>query len=169
MRLDLTDILHVPGGVVPFETALDLSGETFGGCKPVSEPVLCRGRVRNTAGVLVLNGTVSTTLHGVCDRCAEAFSRPVSYPVEAVLTEEEAGEDEGDEWTFPLVDGQVDLDEIMTTAFVLSMDAKLLCREDCKGLCPSCGKNLNDGPCDCRPEPDPRFAALRQLLEEPGK
>ena len=51
-----------------------------------------------------------------------------------------------------------DLDEILTTAFVLNMDSKLLCRPDCKGICPRCGKNLNEGACSCRPEIDPRLA-----------
>ena len=54
----------------------------------------------------------------------------------------------------------------MTTTFVLNMDSKLLCSEDCKGLCSRCGANLNLGPCDCKPEPDPRFAALQQLLDK---
>jgi len=163
VRLDLSEILNRPGSVISFETQLDLSRETFGSGKPVSEPVVCTGRVRNTAGVLVLTGTLSTTLHGVCDRCATEFDREIAFPVEAVLVRELVN-DNCDPWTFLLQDNCADLDEIMTTAFVLSMDSKLLCREDCKGLCPSCGKNLNDGPCSCRKEPDPRFAVLQQLL-----
>ena len=165
MLLGLSKIMDCPGGVIPFEMALDLRQETFGGCQPVREPVLCRGQVRNTAGVLVLTGTLETRLHGVCDRCAAEFQRDVSLPVEAVLVRELANEEEADTWTFLLDGNDADLDEIMTTAFVLSMDTKLLCREDCKGLCPTCGKNLNEGPCDCKPEGDPRFAALKQLLK----
>ena len=46
------------------------------------------------------------------------------------------------------------------------METKFLCSEDCKGLCPRCGKNLNLGPCGCRKEPDPRFAVLEQLLDK---
>lgn len=165
MLLGLSRIIGCPGGVVPFEMSLDLSGETFGGCRPVTEPVRCSGQVRNTAGVLVLTGTLSTTLHGVCDRCAAEFERDVAFPVEAVLVRELANEEEADPWMFVLDGDHADLDEIMTTAFVLSMDTKLLCSEDCRGLCPACGKNLNEGPCGCRPEPDPRFAVLKQLLK----
>lgn len=165
MLLGLSSIIDCPGGVVPFEQTMDLHEETFGGCKPVTEPVLCRGQVRNTAGVMVLTGTMTTRLHGVCDRCASEFQRDVEIPVQAVLVRELANEEEADEWTFLLQGDSADLDEIMTTAFVLSMDSKLLCREDCKGLCPTCGKNLNEGPCQCKPEPDPRFAALKQLLK----
>ena len=65
-----------------------------------------------------------------------------------------------------LENGHADLTELFTTALVLSMDAKHVCSEDCKGLCPKCGRDLNNGPCDCRPETDPRFAVLEQLLDK---
>ena len=55
---------------------------------------------------------------------------------------------------------------IITTAFVLNMVSKFLCSSNCKGLCASCGKNVNEGPCDCKPEPDPRLAVLGQLLKD---
>ena len=61
---------------------------------------------------------------------------------------------------------QADLDEILTTAVVLNMDSKLLCSEDCKGLCPKCGADLNLGPCGCKPETDPRLAVLQQFLNK---
>ena len=60
----------------------------------------------------------------------------------------------------------IDLDDILTTAVVLNMDSKLLCSEDCKGLCPKCGADLNLGPCDCKPEMDPRLAVLQQFLNK---
>ena len=166
MLLDLSKIIQTPDSELPFRTELDLHDLEFGGNYPVQEPVLAEGRVRNTAGVLVLRGTVSTRLHAVCDRCAAEFFREVSYPVQAVLVREIEDEDTADEWTFLLKEDKADLDEILTTAFVLNMDSKLLCRPDCKGLCCRCGKNLNDGPCGCRPEVDPRLAVLGQLLKD---
>ena len=115
----------------------------------------------------VLEAVISTNLHAVCDRCAAPFERRVSWPVHAVLTRSLEREDEADEWTFLLQEGDMaDLDEILTTAFVLNMDSKLLCRPDCKGICPRCGKNLNEGACSCRPEIDPRLAVLGQLLKD---
>lgn len=167
MLLSLAKIIDCPGGTVPFETDLDLHDLAFGGGFPVTEPVRVSGEVKNTAGVLQLTGREVTTLHGVCDRCASEFDRAVSFPVQAVLVSELAN-DNGDEdlWTFQLSGNDADLDDILTTAFVLNMDSKLLCREDCKGLCCRCGKNLNDGSCDCQPELDPRFAVLRQLLKD---
>lgn len=167
MLLSLAKIIDCPGGTVPFTAELDLRGLAFGGCFPVTEPVLASGEVKNTAGVLRLTGSEKTTLHGVCDRCAAEFDREISFPVQAVLVSELANDNgEEDLWTFLLSGNDADLDDILTTAFVLNMDSKLLCREDCKGLCCHCGKNLNEGPCECQPEIDPRFAVLQQLLKD---
>lgn len=166
MLLGLSNIIRTPDSVLPFETSIDLSDLKFGSSYPVSEPVQAVGFVRNVAGVLVLTAEIRTVLHGTCDRCATDFDREVSYNVEAVLTRELENEDEADEWTFLLENDHADLDDILTTAFVLNMDSKLLCKPDCKGLCFRCGRNLNDGACDCRPESDPRLAVLGQLLKD---
>ena len=166
MRLGLTDIIHSPGATVSFSDSVDLSDLCYGTSFPVCEPVQINGTVRNTAGVLVMKGIIATCLHGVCDRCAADFVRDVEIPVDVVLVEELSNEDSEDEWVFPLEADTADLDDIVRTVFVLNMDSKLLCKPDCKGLCCRCGKNLNDGPCDCQKEPDPRFAALRQLLDK---
>ncbi len=166
MLLDLKPILVTPGASLPFETHENLSALVFGSCKPASKPVLAYGKVRNTAGVLELTGELTTTLHGVCDRCASEFTRAVQIPIHAVLVSEEELEQAEDEWVFGIHDGCADLTDIITTAFVLNMDSQLLCRPDCKGVCFRCGKNLNEGPCGCRKEPDSRFAVLQQLLDK---
>lgn len=166
MRLGLTQIMDRPGAVVPFSCSVDLSDLQYGASHPVTEPVEASGTVRNTAGVLVMSGSIKTCLHGVCDRCAAEFSREVEYPIQAVLVEELANEENEDEWVFPLEGESANLQDIVRTVFVLNMESKLLCKPDCKGLCCQCGKNLNDGPCSCQKEPDPRFAALRQLLNK---
>lgn len=166
MRLGLAQIMDRPGAVVPFSCSVDLSDLQYGASHPVTEPVEASGTVRNTAGVLVMSGSIKTCLHGVCDRCATEFSREVEYPIQAVLVEELANEENEDEWVFPLEGESANLQDIVRTVFVLNMESKLLCKPDCKGLCCQCGKNLNDGPCSCQKEPDPRFAALRQLLNK---
>ena len=166
MLLGLSKIIDCPGASVPFETSVDLSDLRYGTCFPVSEPVVASGVVRNTAGVLMMTGSVTTCIHGICDRCASEFDRDIDFPIDVVLVTELANEENEDEWVFPLEGDSADLDDIVRTVFVLNLDSKLLCDEDCKGLCCRCGKNLNDGPCSCQKELDPRFAALKQLLEK---
>ena len=166
MLLGLSKIIDSPGASVPFSTSVDLSDLRYGISCPVSEPVLAQGVVRNTAGVLLMKGSVTTTIHGICDRCAAEFTRDIDFPIDVVLVTKLASEENEDEWVFPLVGDSADLDDIVRTVFVLNLDSKLLCKEDCKGLCPRCGKNLNDGKCTCEKELDPRLAALRQFLAE---
>ena len=166
MLLGLSKIIDCPGASLPFSASLDLSDLRYGTSHPVSEPVNAEGVIRNTAGVLMMTGAIRTCLHGTCDRCAADFTRDVEIPINVVLVTELADEDNEDEWVFPLEGDSADLEDIIRTVFVLNMDSKLLCKEDCKGMCHRCGTNLNDGPCSCQKELDPRFAALRQLLEK---
>ena len=75
MLLRLSKLIEAPDGVQPFETSLDLSELDFGGQKPVQEPVRAVGSVRNTAGVLILEAVLTTTLHAICDRCGSSPCR----------------------------------------------------------------------------------------------
>ena len=98
-----------------------------------------------------------------CDRCGKEFSREKVVKLDSLVAQE-LEDEENDE--ILLLDGtELDLDHVVTEAFVLAMDTKNLCSDDCKGLCAKCGANLNDGPCGCRPEVDPRLAVLAQLLD----
>ena len=96
MLLGLSKIIDCPGASVPFSTSVDLSDLCFGISYPVSEPVLAEGMVRNTAGVLVMTGEITTCIHGTCDRCASAFDREIQLPIDVVLVTEMANEENED-------------------------------------------------------------------------
>ena len=166
MRLGLSQIIDRPGESVSFSEVVDLSDLQYGTSFPVTEPVKAEGTVRNTAGVLVMKGKITTCIHGICDRCAAAFDRDLEIPIDAVLVTELANEENEDEWVFTLEGDSADLEDIVRTVFVLNMDSKMLCSDDCKGLCCGCGKNLNFETCSCEKEIDPRLAALKQLLNK---
>jgi len=164
MRLDLRDIIHIPGAVRDFSYELDLSQVRLYGEKPFDRPIQVSGSVRNAAGALELAGTARTVLDTRCDRCLKPLELPMEVPVETLLAEEL--EDEESDEIVLLENGQADLDEIFTTACVLALDGKHLCKENCKGLCPTCGADLNKGPCGCKKELDPRLAVLAKLLDK---
>lgn len=164
MRLNLKDIIAAPGAALPFEFQLDLSDLDFNGECPISEPVSVTGEVKNTAGALSLSAEAKTNLHLTCDRCAAAFVREKVVNYETLLATEL--EDEENDDILLLEGDELDVGEAVTTAFILDMDTKNLCKEDCKGLCPTCGVNLNEKTCGCgKREVDPRLAALAQLLD----
>ena len=162
MRLDLREIIEVPGGSVPFETELETGRLDFASVKAYKGRPHAQGRVYNEAGVLHLEGVLTADMVCICDRCGSEFESVKELPLEATIVEEESEE-------FPelyVLDGnEIDLDEILETSLILDMETKFLCREDCKGLCDTCGANLNLGPCGCRKQRDPRFAVLEQLLD----
>lgn len=164
MRLNLKEIIHAPGTSLPFEFQMDFSDLDFSGATPATQPVRVSGRVRNAAEALMLEGEAVTTLSLLCDRCLEPFTQEMHIPLETLLATEV--EDEESDEIVLLDKGEVDLGELVREAFILSMDTKHLCSENCKGLCPGCGVDLNHDLCRCKPEVDPRLASLAKLLED---
>ena len=170
MRLSVREIINTPGKKISFQFSMDLSSVEFGGYCPVAEPVVVTGEIRNMAGVLVLTGKAETTLHAFCDRCGKALLRPKTVSFEHMLARELANEDDADDdEIILLLDDEVDAEDLARTAFILNMDTKILCSEDCRGLCPICGADLNEGPCGCKKEADPRLAVLAKLLQQDGE
>ena len=163
MRLDLRDIINTPDAEKSFELQVDLSDLDFFGRKPITQPVQAEGRVTNHAGALVLEGTIRSVLDLACDRCGKEFSREKVVELDSLVAHE-LEDDDNDE--IILLEGTaLDLDEVVTTAYILAMDTRNLCSDDCKGLCAKCGVDLNVETCRCKPDVDPRLAALAQLLD----
>ena len=164
MKLDLRPIIDVPSGKVDFHFPLDLRDFPWDGPSPLRGPVDVRGVVRNRAGALVLEAELAARLYLACDRCTKAFERDKSVKYKTLLADRLEGED-SEEIVLLDSDAQLDLDELMTDVFILSLDTKNLCKEDCRGLCPGCGADLNVEPCRCKKETDPRLAGLAKFFE----
>ena len=165
MKLDLKNIVQVPGAKLEFDFPLDLSAFPWDGEPPVRESVSVRGTVRNMAGALLLNAQLRARLHLVCDRCAKPFTRDKLLEYETLLASELEDED-NDDIVLLDDDDQLELDELMTDVFVLGLGTKNLCREDCRGLCSGCGADLNTEPCRCKKETDPRLAGLAKFFDK---
>lgn len=162
--MNLHELLLNPGSRLPFRCELSTDRLDFPAVLAYTAAPVGEGFIVNNAGALTLRGTLSASLRCVCDRCAAEFDREVSYPLEIPLASELQDEENPD---YFLLDGdELDLEELLETVFILNMDTRFLCRDDCKGLCSRCGKNLNEGPCGCRTESDPRLAVLEQLLDD---
>lgn len=163
--LELKTVFEQPGEVLPVAYEMDLSGYELYGVHPFITPVEIRGRVWNEAGVVTLSYTAAFRLRVPCDRCLEPFERDYSYSFEEILVLEES--EEHDEY-IAAPGARLDLDELCLSDLLLSLPYKQLCDlgEDCKGLCPRCGANLNHVCCECgTSEADPRLAVLQDLLE----
>lgn len=163
MRINLTGLLSGQEKNVPFRFEVDVSDLDFNSVNGFTAPVIAEGRVEDHAGALSVKGRLTGSMECTCARCLKVFRRDLDYPISAYLAEELQDEDSED--TYLIEENSADLDEIALTTLVLDMEQRFFCREECKGLCPKCGKDLNEGPCNCREDPDPRLAVLGQLLE----
>ena len=162
--MNLHELLLNPGSRLPFRCELSTDRLDFPAVLSYTAAPVGEGFIVNNAGALTLRGTLSAAMRCVCDRCAAEFDREVSYPLDVPLASELQDEENPD--YFLLEGDELDLEELLETVFILNMDTRFLCRADCEGLCSRCGKNLNEGPCDCRTESDPRLAVLEQLLDD---
>lgn len=130
--------------------------------------------IRTTDGILV-TGTLTITVELTCDRCLTPFETSIELELEESFRptiDIESGAAlppvKGEELA-TLIDEEhtLDLSEVVRQLTLLSAPMHPVCRPDCAGLCPHCGKNLNEGPCDCEVDTrDPRWSKLQVLLDE---
>lgn len=143
-----------------------------GGDCEFSAPVKTRLRVFQVRGMVEVEGEVKTTLRQSCSRCLEEYEEILSTPFALTYTRElpEVTDDSGDDIEISAEEmglirfegEEIDLRGAIQEQVVMALPLRPLCRQECKGLCPQCGANLNEGDCGCGP-PDLniKFAALR--------
>ena len=147
-----------------FDYVIDLSDVELNGVHPFVSPIGVKGRVDACAGAAALTAEVTFDFSMPCDRCAEPALEHRNMTVShRLLLAEEEGEDD---LYIRVTSADLDLDQLMRDDVLLSMPTRFLCKSDCKGLCPVCGQNLNEGACDCRQKTvDPRLEVLKQWME----
>lgn len=165
MKLDLKRIAVTDGETIPFSYDADLTKEEMNGEYPFRTPVHVEGEVRNHLGVLNLHATVRALYQTQCARCLAPVNVDLNVPCDMILSAE-VQDDERDD-IYQLEGDSVELDDIVIPALLLEVHMTYLCKPDCKGLCPICGKNRNEGPCGCDGRQiDSRLAVLQKLLDK---
>lgn len=165
MVIELRDIFVTDGSQLPVTLNLDLSETEISGYFPLKAPVSFRGGVYNRAGAVTLEGIAEYDYCAPCDRCGtectERRRAEIFYSLVA-STDNDVPDD------YLLVpDYKLELDSVVRSDVLLSLPTKHLCKPECKGLCSSCGMNLNNGSCSCNNEIDNPFAkALSQFIDE---
>lgn len=132
------------------------------------DPVRAELRAESVVEGILVTGRASGQGHFQCARCLKPLDAEVDVEVcELYVTpgHEAAPEEE----VYEVHGSEIDLEPMLRDALTLSLPLNPVCRIDCEGLCSSCGKNLNQGPCECvEDEIDPRWAALSELREKLG-
>jgi uncharacterized protein len=172
MQLDLTRYRQPTSHVAHTFQPVDVWEE--GDAYEIVTPVELEFDIHKDRDRFRLVGGVRTELELPCGRCLEPYRLPVAssfdiryLPASAASTAAEREVDEEDLETSCYRDDRIDLNVLLREQFYLALPMKPLCRDDCRGLCPHCGTNLNTGACDCAPTwEDPRLSALRTSSRE---
>ena len=168
MTLDMRPMLR--GEISRISIDYMLSPETLGGVTFTGDAHVT-GEITDEAGYMRLTLNAALPYEGECARCLDEvrdtfvlqFERTVVD--EGTLTDEQL-EDNVDEYVI-IENGELNVDEELREALILAFPMRLLCSQDCQGLCPKCGKPRKEGACGCpEREIDPRLAILRTLLDE---
>lgn len=130
-----------------------------------------RGRVLNAGEEMVLEGVLRGAFSLTCSRCSKRFVQPFDFEVSAVYVQTPESQPEArgertsqDDTRINFLGDEIDLLSGIREDLLLNIPLKPLCRENCRGLCPQCGTDLNEGECTCQKETvDPRLVALRDI------
>lgn len=167
--VDVRPVLEDLGGVIGVDARVELPVITLGTEEFAPRaPASVRIQITNTGAGIVASGTVSAEFDATCSRCLAPFVLPLTAEVDGFYVHPGGETDLPEEQDFGFVeDGSVDLMPAILSALALEAPFAPLHDPECKGICPSCGSDLNVGACDCPPpETASPFSALRSLLPE---
>ena len=167
MLVDLSAIIKVTGAKIELNDNVGFNNAEFlGETYTFNEPLRITGEIYNNGQSLTLEARVTGKMTTECARCLKPIEVEVDFNIHELLSRAEDGA-HGDE-DIILFDGhEIELDEIVTDHFLMSISGRYLCKEDCKGLCSNCGQDLNEGDCGCdREYIDPRWQALADILNQ---
>ena len=165
MVLDISKLINNDGASKEISSEIPFDSLLFNGqdiC--FDSPVQIKGDIKNIRGLLYLQLSCSANYKSQCSRCLEPVDEKLDFNIKEVFSKTEL-ENENDD-VIILNSNEIDLRDITEQAFCCALPITSLCSEDCKGLCPSCGCNLNTETCSCETDDiDPRLAALKDFLK----
>lgn len=120
---------------------------------------------------IITSVSIEAEIETPCARCLESARTQISSTLRWIFSTTREDEEQGDEWEYDemvILDSweeHIELGDYVWETFVTALPVSVLCRADCRGLCPNCGTNLNKGSCNCHEEQgDPRFSILKNFL-----
>ena len=127
-------------------------------------PFVLKGELERAKEGFRFSGSLKAQPRLLCDLCLSEFSKTIEFPVFGIFDREEHDSEDA---CYVFEDSQIDLELMIRTEILLNFPMKNVCRPDCKGLCPKCGKNLNEGDCGCQKgEMNPEFEKLLSMFND---
>lgn len=147
MILQLKQLFDIDGEVRNIDYSIETDQLSLADAdKSFSTPIAVKGIVENRAGVVTIKYCCGFSMLLTCDRCLKQFNREYNYDFEHILVQN--SNTNNDDYIV-CKDNILDLNELAISDLLLQLPTKILCREDCRGLCYVCGQDLNEGECNC--------------------
>ena len=164
MLFELKSVFQNEGEEKQVNYKLDIADIDIDGVFPFKTPLDVTATARNRASLVSLELNVVFDYTRNCDRCSSEFTKHMKMKFSHNLAQTLV--DDGNDDYIETPDFKLELDEIVISDILLSLPQKNLCKENCKGLCQNCGKNLNEGDCSCdKRQIDPRLEILKQFMD----
>ncbi len=164
MLFELKSVFQNEGEEKQVNYKLDIADIDIDGVFPFRTPIDVTATAKNRASLVSLTIRACFSYSRSCDRCSTDFTREMDMLFEHKLAQTLV--DDGNDDYIETPDFKLELDDIVISDILLSLPQKNLCKDDCKGLCQICGKNLNEGDCSCeKREIDPRLEMLKQFMD----
>lgn len=169
MILDITDVIKTINKVKTFETPIELDNFSSRlGDFPITKKDPVNLTIANQEdAALFITGNANLTLEIPCGRCLNPVPTNLSFSIDRKLTlHDGVATDDDMEETDYLIGFEMDVDKLIYAEILVNWPMKVLCKDDCKGICKVCGMNLNAGTCKCDTfVPDPRMAAIQDIFK----
>ncbi|MGN1113602.1 MAG: YceD family protein [Oscillospiraceae bacterium] len=147
MVLQLKQLFDIEGEVKKLDFSIDANELDYSDLQhSLVTPIAILGEIENRAGIVELRFNCKFTLHQICDRCLKEFDREYDYSFNHTLIQ--SGQNPDDEYVV-CPDYTLDINQLAISDLLLQLPTKILCRDDCRGLCYVCGQDLNEGECNC--------------------
>lgn len=168
MLVNLSDVFTSEGRRIDMKVPIEMTSFKSGmGCFEIVEKSLVSFTFTNVeTGKAKVEGSASLTLQVSCSRCLTEMPMTLNLDFEHYVTSPDAESEDEDVDDLSFMDGyQLDVETFVYNELLVNWPAKILCRWDCKGLCPVCGQNLNERDCGCDTfVPDPRMAVIQDIF-----
>ncbi len=165
MLINLSAILKDIDAKIILDNDIDIKNAEFMGENFVfTKPLHINGAITNNTKSLELLADVTGDMKVQCARCRKPLTVPVEFSVSEVIMQDNG--DVQNEDVIVISGEEIDVHDIILNNFLMNVEGKYLCSEDCRGLCSKCGKDLNTGDCGCdEGDIDPRWAKLAEIMK----
>lgn len=163
MKIDISDILKTDGASLHVEFDENFEDIRQYGDIVLNAPVSMKATLTNSGGILKLDGRLKTHFTGKCSKCLKNVENDLDLKISETIVN---GKTSDDIEAYTYEGKLVDLDRIIKDNIILSLPMKLLCQQNCKGICPVCGCDRNVKSCDCSQEDiNPQMEALKKFFD----